>query len=778
MLRKSIYFLTIIFIFSIFAGPGFVQAEENPYFGKKIRIIEIKGNKNVKEGTIREKIKLAKGNVYNRQNIDEDIKAINELGLFDEVKADVEEVKKGLKIIYSVVEKPIIKRIDFKGNKKFSNRRLKEKIESKENEAYHQVKIDADTEKLTSFYKDEGYSEVKVEAFPATDEKTNQVILTFFIREGKQVLVEKVDLVGVREFRPQKILKLLKTRRKKVYREDTLQKDLKEIETFYKNHGYLRVSVGQPEVTYNQEGTRATIQVKIDEGRKFKFGKISFQGNTVFTKKILVGTIGFKKEQIFSQDKLDRSLEAIHQLYYEKGYLRSQIEPEQTIQEVEGKLDIIFQITEGSIVFIDRIYIDGNTYTKDYVLRRELLVKEGDPFDFTRIRRSQEKLYNLGFLKEVTVDIEQTPVEDRADLVIAVKEDKPGILTMGAGYSSLDRFTGTVQVSHVNLFGRAQRLNLLWEFGQRKQNYEIGFTEPWLFSNPVYAESPLAILRWLNKNKTTSGFDIFDTTRIRQFATEANAYKEQRLGGDARLGRSFSDFISADFTYTYEKIKVFDSIVADVPPSDAVTSSLTGALARDSRDNVFDATRGSRNALSTQIAGGPFGGNVNFYRPSFSSSWFFPTLWKFVFSTNFRFGFIHSFPPSTEVPVYERFYLGGADTVRGYDYRGQIGPEEGGKIMGLFNIEYKFPIVAEKERTVMQGAFFYDLGGTWRNFQEMKFTTGREELNWKSGIGFGIRIFVMAVFPIRLDWGYGLNHRRDIPKASRHQFYFTIGQIF
>ncbi|MFH1259234.1 MAG: outer membrane protein assembly factor BamA [Elusimicrobiota bacterium] len=777
MKKLLVYFNIICFLFGLFPTAVFAETVD-VYTGKKIRAIEIKGNRNVKESAIREKMKLSKGDFYNQGSVDEDIQKINELGLFDEVKVDLEEVKKGVKLIYYLVEKPIIKKIEFKGNKKFPNRRLKEKIASKEEESYNKTRVEDDLGKLIIFYKDEGYSEVKVEAFPAVDEKTNQAVITFFIREGKQVLVDKVLLSGTKDFSAKKVLKGMKLRRKKVFKEDTLRADIKEIESFYKNRGYLQVTVVEPQITYNKERTKVSIEIKVVEGRKFRFGAITFEGSSLYPEKKLLTNLTFKPGQIFSQQELDKSVENVHQLYYSKGYLRSLVEAKQDVQEIAGILNVAVNITEGGIVYIDRIYIEGNTFTKDYVLRRELLVKEGDPFDLTKIKRSQEKLYNLGFLKEVSIDIQETPVEDKADLAIDIKEDKPGILTMGAGYSSVDRFSGTLQVSHVNMFGLGQRLNLLWEFGQRKQNYEIGFTEPWIFSNPIYAESPSALFRWLNRHQTTAGFGVFNTIRKRQYGTESDAYKEQRRGGDLRLGRSFTDFVSGNLTYSYEEIKLFDSIVTDVKPSLAVTSSISSGLSRDSRDNIFDAARGSRNSVSVELAGGPVGGNVHFYRPSVTSSWFFPTFWKFVFSTNLRLGLIRSFPPSSEIPVYERYYVGGADTVRGYDYRGQIGPQEGGNIMSVVNAEYKFPFVEEGGRTILQGAFFFDLGGAWRNFRDIRLALGNEELNWKAGVGFGIRIFVMAVFPIRLDWGYGLNHRRDIQKASRHQFYFTIGQVF
>jgi outer membrane protein insertion porin family len=175
-----------------------------------------------------------------------------------------------------------------------------------------------------------------------------------------------------------------------------------------------------------------------------------------------------------------------------------------------------------------------------------------------------------------------------------------------------------------------------------------------------------------------------------------------------------------------------------------------------------------------QVAGGPFGGDVNFYKPTLKSSWFFPTFWKFVFSVNADLAAIRHFAPSQDVPIYERFYVGGADSIRGYDYRGEIGPFNGGRIMSVFNVEYKFPIVQEKRKTILQGAFFCDVGNAWWNMNDVSFKIGTPEKYMKAGVGFGIR-FKTPVFPIRLDWGYGLNHR---PGETLSQFHFTLGNVF
>ena len=235
------------------------------------------------------------------------------------------------------------------------------------------------------------------------------------------------------------------------------------------------------------------------------------------------------------------------------------------------------------------------------------------------------------------------------------------------------------------------------------------------------------------------------------------------------------------FGYSYEHVRIFDidsrvrnEIVNATDLSKDRTSSVVGQIVYDSRDYVFDPSRGNRQLLNLQIAGGPFGGNVNFIKTQMKSSWFIPTFWRFVLSFNLNLGAVEPYGGHTTLPLYEKFYVGGADTVRGYKYRTEIGPDDGGKFMSVLNIEYKFPIVSEKGRTILQGAFFYDIGGTWAEADDINLSLGTGKNNLRSGVGFGIR-FATPVFPLRLDWGYGLNHKEG---ESLQQFYFTIGNVF
>ncbi len=727
-----------------------------------IKSIEITGNSNVKEKTIRNAIEIDKGDKYSADAISEDIKNIYRLGLFNDVQVDIEELPEGIGIRFIVVEKPFVKRIDFKGNQEFSDSKLSKQIESKKGEAFDRLKMQVDSEKLMDFYKDKGFTDIVVENYTTTDPESGNVIITYFITEGNKIKIAKINFIGLKSYPSKKIKKLMKTREKKFYKEEELQEDIGKIEEFFRNRGYLKVKLGESIIAYDKERTEMYVTIFIYEGMPYIIKEISFEGNVQFKDEQLKKVVKLKIDEIYREKDFRETVGRIQELYGEKGYIRMRIIPQYRYNEDKKEVYCNFNIVEGGVVYVDDLLLEGNIVTRDYVIEREFLLNRGDPLNVKKVRKTQERIYNLGFFSDVKVDIGQTMDPDKVDLVFDVVEQKTGLASIGAGYSSSDGLLGTIQITQSNLFGRGQRLSLLWEFGEKKQNYQISFNEPWLFGT-----------------RTPFSFTIYDLVRKKEYEseTERELYKEGRRGGSIKIGRYLADILSLHFKYGYEQVEIFDiGMGSEIKDQEGknTTSSFTTSIVRDSRDNFFDASRGSRNSFSTEVAGGMFGGDNNFVKYLVSSSWFFPTFWHFVLGINAEAGGVDRFGPSEEVPIYERFYVGGAESVRGYDYRGEIGPPEGGKVMFYANAEYKFPLVMERGRTVLQGAIFYDIGGTWRSTSDVKLNRGLEEDNLKAGFGAGIR-FKTPVFPIRLDWGYGLDHRPDEDKS---QWHFTIGQVF
>ncbi len=778
LLRRTVLFGTALFLAG-FAVPVRAESDspDSSFTRQVIGEVTAQGNVIQKKKAVLSKVKARKGDVVVDPTFRADVDRLLETGLYDEVEVSLEDMAgppsaQGLpkvRVIFEVNERPIIKRVDFKGNMKVGDSKFRDQMSLKSGDPFDRFKVAQDEQKILSIYRDEGYADARVESYTSVQPKTNKIILTFFITEGNRIMIKAVNVEGNKLVSAKKIRRVFKKiRRKKVFKEEDLTNDIDELKTFYKNRGFLEVNIGTPKRQLNDDHTAVSLTFTIDEGRRYTVGNFTFSGATLFTDKELKKAIAMPTGKLYRQDRYDESLRNLQDMYADKGYLRAEITPEsqtQVVDDARGRVDFHFDIIESSVVYVDRIYVDGNTYTKEQVIRREILLDEGDVFSAGKVRRSVEKIYNLGFLDDVQVDVQQPRSPSQADIVFNVVEGKPGVLSAGAGFSSVDGVLGTLQVQHMNLFGLGQRLNLLWEFGKRKQNYEIGWTDPWFMGK-----------------RMSLGLNVFDTVRVRPFGTDSTAYREGRKGAALSLSPRLTDRLSLIHTYSFEDVRIFDIDQAhtgnldpaqNISSAHDITSSLTNGVVYDTRDNIFDATRGGRNSVTVQVAGGPFGGNVDFYKPEISSVYFIPTFWKFVFSLAARGGYVKDYAPSKVVPLSERFIMGGVDTVRGYD-AGEIGPADFGLYMAVFNAEYKFPIVQERNRTILQGAFFADAGGAWSRRSDISLKIGSQPNQLKAGAGFGIR-FKTPVFPIRLDWGYGFNHR---PGEQLSQFYFTIGNMF
>jgi len=785
-MKKSLFYILFLLFFA--SAASFAQDSG------VISQILVNGLKNVKQKNVLSAIASKKGKLYSVETAKDDVRAILDIGEFETAEFRFNKINGDL--IFTVVEKPYIDKITFKGNKKFSSGKLKSKSQLKEKDFYDVLKFEETKKEILTLYRDDGYADVQIEVYPTVNEDTNKMTISFLITENNKITIGGVKIEGALAFKEKKVLSQIKTKPKKVFKEDVYQADLRAIEAFYKNNGYMDYQLVSSSTAYNAERTQMFLTLNISEGIKYEIGDVTYSGNVAISDKEIKKLIKIRKGSEFKQEKVYETMQNIYEAYSNKGYLHTAINPsfdkgkkeensnfsidgnnvtisfekakekevKEKIDSKEGVVNISLPITENSVVYVGRIYVDGLVSTKEKVIKREVLLKEGNVLSAGKVRRSMEKIYNLGFIESAEPQILPTGSPDIMDLVFNVTEGKPGMITAGAGYSSVDQFVGSIQFQHMNVFGLAQRLNLLWEFGARRQNYEIDWTEPWIFDK--------------NASLTLSAYNI---ERKRDYAAVTNAYNENRVGVSARVGPRVSDYFSLLFGYTYEYVRLYDIDSSVRPEIEAATdlsrdrtSSVMAQISYDTRDYIFDPSSGNRQLFNLQIAGGPLGGNVNFVKGIARSSWFFPTIWKFVLSLNLNVGMIGSYGGQATVPIYEKFYVGGADTVRGYKYRTEIGPSDGGELMTVLNVEYKFPIVADKGRTVLQGAFFYDIGGTWAKPGDITFSLGTEEKSFRSGVGFGIR-FATPVFPLRLDWGYGLNHKEG---EALQQFYFTIGNVF
>jgi len=743
--------------------------------GYEVGDIEVVGLKNIKEKLILKTVRAKKGKIYYEEDKKEDIENLINLGSIE--RASVETVfldkevsqknyelvldTRTVKVIYTIYEKPYIKEIKINGAKKISKSSVKSEIGIDKDDFYDEMKLKEGIDKLYSKYKEKGYINADVKYKVEVDSQTNKATITIDIVEGERVSVGNVYIEGVKSFKEKKIKKLMKNREKKVFAKDEFENDIKEIENFYKNNGFLNFKILAS--TYTIKDNKVDIKITIDEGGKYYFGDFVFTGNTIYTSQELSESIEFVKGKLFKEEKLNDTIKNIQEKYADKGYLKVFVS---TITSIKGDyVDINFVIEENYPIFVRYIDVEGNKDTKTHVLKREIIQKEGDVFSLSKIRRSQEKIFNLGFIDNVELIINPTSKYDEVDLVFDVTEGKPGMLTAGAGISSKEGLMGMLSLSHMNLFGLAQRLSLNWNFGKRVSDYSINWTTPWIYNKP-----------------TSLGISLFNNRRYRSYSTTYSAYTEKRTGGKINISPRFeNDKYSLNFAYSYERIKVYDVkeiYKNDIKEGTSIQSSISMEFTRDTRDYIWDPTKGTKFSLGLDLYGGLLGGDIDIYKPYFSYSYnkklFSIDEYPFVFSIASRFGWVKEFGQTKEVPVYERYFLGGADSIRGYNSNGQVGPLNGGTVYYITNLEFKFPLAREKKRTIVQWAFFFDIGNSWDRFRDINFKIGSKTEQLKTGAGFGIR-FTTPAFPIRLDWGYGFNHK---PGESLSDIYFTIGNFF
>ncbi|MEK7722605.1 MAG: outer membrane protein assembly factor BamA, partial [Elusimicrobiota bacterium] len=608
-----------------------------------------KGQINLKHKAITRAGKAKKGRLYHKDFVSQDIEAILALGSVESISVDIEEIPGRLmspklaeaagssvpvRITYIISEKPMVKTITVTGARGISKSAVKDEMTLKEKDFFDELKIREDLIKISDKYREKGFIDAMADYEVRFDTAASLCFLTISVTEGKKARVAAVELEGAAAFPLKKLLKKLKNRPKKIYSPQDLDEDFKALADFYKNNGYADFKLTSSSVSFNEERSSVTIKLSVSEGNKQKFGATFFAGNTVYLPSELLPAVEYRRGKLFNQDRFNDTVRAIQDKYAEKGYLKAALLPDRVYNEKTGETDVTFNITENNQIFVDHVDVEGNKATKSYVLKREITQKEGEVFSSSKIRRSQEKIFNLGFIDDVSPVINPTADPDKVDLVFDVVEGKPGMLTAGAGISSNDGLVGTLSLTHLNLFGRAYKTSLSWNFGRRVQDYYLSWSTPWVGNHP-----------------TSLGVDVFNTRRYKPYQNTISAYTERRSGGKVTLGPRFEeDKYHLTTAYTYENVRIADVDTlyqSELSAGTSVTSSIYLEFARDTRDNVWDPTRGTKSSIGVEYAGGPLQGDVNYYKPTFSYSYnlklFSIDDYPFVMAIGNRFCFVGRF---------------------------------------------------------------------------------------------------------------------------------------
>lgn len=742
--------LVILFLFIILV-PGAIYAQEFPV----INSVEVKGLKRIGESAVMSKITQRLGDQLSPEKTNEDIRNIFKIGYFDDVRAEIEPFEGGIKLIYVVKEKPTIIKIELFGNKEFDDSKLKEKLTITTGAIADAVLIQDNANSLRAFYEEEGYWLARI--VPVIKSiSPDEVSLTYQIEEGTKVRIKKINIEGNKAISTGKIKRAIEIKEwwffsfvtsSGYFKKEGMEADIERIRNLYFNNGFIKVAVGEPKIQLTDDKKGMVITIPISEGDQFNISSIEFSGNKVFTEDEIKKRTTMELNKPFSKENLKRDIISISELYSENGYALITVSPELIPDESKKLVRVLLAIDEGDKYRIGRIEISGNTKTRDKVIRREVRVNEGDVFNSSLIKRSYERINNLNFFETVEMAPKPNPEEKLVGIDIKVKERPTGFFSIGGGYSSIEKFVAMVDLTQGNLFGKGQLVKIRAELGGRTTYYDISFRDPWFLDKPISF-----------------------STNIYKMTRKYIEYEKEATGFGFSFGKNLSEYWWGDIGYNFENATIFNvsegaSDIIKGQEGRKITSSITPSLTRDSRDSYIDTTRGSRNSVYLTYAG--IGGNNNFVKSEIDSAWYFPVRSSTVMLRG-RFGYATGIF-GKDLPLYERFYVGGIYTVRGLGF-GEAGPRDvnSGEAIGgteelIFNMEYIFPIIRDVR---LKGVLFLDAGNTYesfKNFGNLRYTTGLG-IRWISPIG-----------PVRIEWGYNLDRK---PDESSSRFEFAFGTFF
>jgi len=721
---------------------------------RQIRINEVavEGNRRVQEAVILGRVQSKVGAQFLPGRLADDIRSIFALGFFDDVRMRVEEFEGGVKVTFVVAERPFIRDIEFAGARQLDAKDLQEKIDLKLGTVYNPVDVQKALDKLKDHYEEEGYFEAQVtaetEKLPDGDVK-----MVFRILEGRKIKIDRIVIEGAKGLTPKQITSVMATRERQFFilrgtvQRRKLEQDVERIIAFYNDHGYIQARVESHDTSVDRVKALVTIRIVVVEGPQFSVGSVDLTGPNVLPMEEVRRQILVNPGDVFSRRKVRDSIDNIIAIYSAIGRASADTNVITSQDPAERKIHLTFEVKEGPEVFIERINISGNVRSAEKILRRELPMAEGDLFTSQKLERARQKLVNLGYFESVNATTAPGAQPDRIVINIEVTEKPTGLFSLGAGFSSVDSFIGTLDLSQRNFLGRGLEVFLRVRAGERSQQGVIGITEPWLFDRPLSA-----------------GFDIFGTRRI---FTE---YTVDSLGGGLRLSHPILEFSRWHLAYRLTRDEISEiasnaSRLLQEQEGTTVTSMIGGALTRDSRDNVFAPTRGSRSSLSLDVAG--LGGDNRFVKTIGEVTYFYPVFWGTILAARAEAGYGFGYG-GRDFPLFERFYLGGPNSVRSLKSR-TIGPrDDSGTLLGgdselLFNLEHLVPVGFG-----IRFAAFFDAGNAYG------FGSKFDPLELRKAAGVGAR-WQSPFGPIRFDWGYNLDQK---PGESPSQFHFSVGTPF
>lgn len=816
---KSARALLASALFALLAPSFSLFAQQSPLMGDSKKIpdeervigsvnVNIEGKQTVSKEAVYAHIRLRKGMKFDQRALDQSIRSIYSTGFYDFVDAKRKiDAKGNLELDFTIIPKFKVSQIAFNGNKVYSGARLQKEIETYAGAPLSEVGVKRDVDKLKAFYQKKGYSLAKITYSIERNEETGVGAVIFQIDEGGDIEIQNIVFKGdprvekqfgfwgklgrflfgkdTEDFDSVDLLSEMKTDTwipivshitdNGRFKEDEFQTDIEKLRKFYRDHGYLDVEIDDSKIKFEfpdaDEQGDMDIVIDIVPNHQYKVGKVSFKGNTIegFDDAKLMQFVDYfdlTEGNVFSPSQVEKLIEKIREYYGEYGYVDTIVRVLRRPNVKTGDIDMVIDVIESKMFYLESINIQGNSKTKSEVIIRELALEPGEVFDLHRMKISENRLKETRFFDEVTLSPEETNIPQRKNLKVTVKEGRTGNLTFGAGFSTVESLVATVEVTQSNFDyahyksyfqGAGQKFRIRGTIGLKSNQVIISFEEPWVFNREL-----------------AYGIDLYRTDSDYY----SDYYSEMRLGATNYLRKRIYEKIEARLAYKLELVDIYnvDNRIRGnvIPEQDIGTRTLSQvslSFLRDSRDSYMTPTRGTRFELIQDLAGGPFLGQTNLYRIEARAGWWIPTfeMGKQVFSIVGRTGSVQGYG-GKDVPYFERFFLGGGYNMRGFKYR-KVGrldsaTEEplGGNTFAFASAEYSVEVF-----NPVRFAVFYDIGFVNSDSWDW------DPSDYCSDFGVGLRILMMGA-PMRIDLGFPL--RAGDNNDDGMQFNFSFGTVF
>ena len=717
--------------------------------GLPVTSIDIRyvGPETVSKDRILATMKTKVGTQYSATTVEDDIRALYNTGNIQNVRIFGEPSGNGVHVQVILATRALVTEIEIAGVESFKPKTVRNRIKFKVPAPADAEKLEEGRQNSIDFYQRKGFPGVEVQLQLVTNEERGTARAVYTVNEGEHGAVKQISFEGNKAFSDRTLRRQMKTKAQTIIAffdksgrldQAQLQQDLDSIREFYQDHGYIDIAI--PEVRQERTEKGIRLVVIVNEGLQYHVGKVAFQGQEVAKDPGLRNLIKMKEGSVYSPKGLREDVKAISDGYGAGGFVDVDVLPQGTAAG-PGVVDLTYNINEGQRSFVERVNIAGNTRTKDKVLRREILILPGDVFNTVRVETSKQRLDNLGYFEKVDTYPEDTGIPGRKDLLVQVQEKRTGALNFGAGFSTIESLLGFVELTQGNfdLFnwptftGGGQKFRARVQYGTQQQDYLLSLTEPYFLDHPL-----------------SLGGDAF----YRDLQYLSSLYDERNYGIALELRSplpKISPFLSASLDYRLEELDIFNVSIFASPQikeeeGASLKSQIGGTILYDTRDSVFLTRRGHRIIFRPHIAGGFLGGDEQTYGFDLQASQYFLFPYDIILTLDGEIAGIDNWGSGDRVRIFDRLFLGGANDLRGFNFR-DVSPKDingepiGGQSSARFTIEATMPVIPR-----VRAAVFFDAG--FVNADAWDYGTQ----NYVSDAGVGLRLD-LPVGPLKIDYG-------------------------